>query len=201
MRTLVILLGLCGVAAADDNFDRLKMDDTIRKLSSRSSSLGTIPVKYHEQFGPYKLWIMTDQGGFSNFQARFVTIKNGTYVFGVDAAPTVGAIPVKQMHLFAVPMKRFNLQTQEEFRKEFQKRQRDLKEKRVTYPEPPPEVKEDTKAIAQQPVKRKSYTIVREIDPVTGKMKNVQKETTEADRKAVPPQQNPTAIPPGVKVK
>lgn len=112
-----------------------------------ATSLGKIPVKYHEQYGPYKLWVLTGRNGVSNFEARFVTIKNGAYVFGLDDVAT-GVTKTKQMRIFALPMKRFSLQDQEAFRLEFQKRQKDLKEKRVTYPEPPPVV------VAEKPAPR-----------------------------------------------
>jgi len=152
MRTLVILLGMCGVAHADID-DVMGRVEAREKLSKYGTSMGKIPVKYHEQFGPYKLWVMIDRNGFSNFEARFVTLKNGNYIFGIDDT-TTSVTKTKQTRIFAVPMKRFNLQAQEEFRKEFQKRQKDLKEKRVTYPEPPPSTKEVAKKEASGPVGR-----------------------------------------------
>lgn len=174
MKTLVIFLSLCGIVCAES--ESVKRSQLRIKIREHAAPLGVVPVKYHGQFGPYRLWVLNGGGGLTNFEARFVTIRNGTYVFGIDESAT-SVTKTKQTRLYAIPMRRFSLQDQEELRKEFQKRQKDLKEKRVTYPEGPEE-EADQQPVAAPAFKRGSH------EPPT--------KTVE---------QKPTAIPPGVKVK
>lgn len=197
MKAACLWLMLCGVAVADSAYEaRVKQE---KKMARNMTSLGTIPVKYHEMFGPYKLWVIEDRDGFSNFEARFVTIKNGAYVFGLDDRSTT-VTNTKQTRLYSIPMKRFSLRQQEEFRKEYQKRQKDLKEKRVTYPEPTPEVVAINPSPAtaeKRKEKRYKGTFVR--DPKTGKLKPVDIEMTDAEIEAEKNQKPASHEPPAKK--
>lgn len=147
----VVLACWCSVVVAEGMTN--EQMENLNKISGICTDHGTFPVKYHEMYGPYKLWTVSGPAGVVSFEARFVGIKGGRVMFGIDDAST-GITKTKQMKGFSLSMNRFALPVQNEIKKEHQLRLKAEKEKRTLYPEPPPKPPEEKKEAAKDPKRR-----------------------------------------------
>lgn len=125
MRWLNVLLILCASAQAFAGpkrelsvYDRSALHSKIKKAAK---SLGVIPVESHEDYGPFKMWVVNRRGGVSNFEARFVSIKNGVVVLGIDDRASV-ATGTKQMQIYGIPLTALPYPEQKWAREEQQRR-------------------------------------------------------------------------------
>lgn len=106
-----------------------------QQISGRAKTMGLLPVEYHEMYGPYKLWAWVERGKAVNFEARFIRVRDGIVVVGIDG-PTTTATKTKQMNIYGFPLAKLPRPQQVALQEEVAKRAKDEKARKVTYPNP-----------------------------------------------------------------
>lgn len=93
---------------------------------------GVVPVASYTEYGPYRTWTYGDGHRIETFEARFIGIKSGFVVLGVDARPGKKTSQ-KQMEVHQIANRFLSVPDQKWIKTEVAKRAKDVKEGKKTY--------------------------------------------------------------------